>query len=430
MKLEDLCPVSIPQGFDLPEEVFIGEGLAAALGEVLRRYPGGRVLLVSDPDCLAAARGLLEALPATDRPALRVLLPPRPHADDAAVERVLAAAGGATGLLAVGSGTVNDVAKMAAARRRIPYVVAGTAASMNGYASGVAAILGRGLKMTLAASPPRAIVLDTAILRQAPPAMARAGLGDLLSRPVSMADWWLAHRLEGSSYSDLPGRLVDDAIRGAVGQAANLAAGTREAHEALARALVLSGVSMVVAGSSSPASGGEHLLSHLWDMEAIAAGREIRLHGAQVGIATIVSAALYERILSLESPSFAGPPSPGDLEARIRRDHGALAGTVLEPARRKLAGAAARIDTLRRFWPELRRELEGLGIPSPGEIRRPLVEAGAPHTLAALGLSAADGLRALRVARDIRDRVTVLDLAFELGIFPAALEEVLERSGV
>jgi glycerol-1-phosphate dehydrogenase [NAD(P)+] len=301
---------------------------------------------------------------------------------------------------------------------------------MNGYASGIAALISGGLKITAPARPPRAIVLDTDVLARAPLALTRAGIGDLLSKPVSDSDWWLSDRLEGTGYGELPGRIVDAAVAEASARAAGLATGDAAAQAALGRALVLSGVAMVVAGSSAPASGGEHLLSHLWDMEALAAGRETRLHGAQVGVATCISAALYQRLLRLDRPSFTEPPPWAEEEARLRAEHGALAPSVLGPAKRKHGRAAERIAWLRDHWPELRDALAARRLPTPAEVRAPLAACGAPHTLAMLGEDRANAARVFRLARDIRDRVTVLDVAWELGVLPGAVDAVLDESGV
>jgi glycerol-1-phosphate dehydrogenase [NAD(P)+] len=432
MKLRDLCPLPLPSGLDLPEDVAIGEGARWDLGEMLARHLPEPRLWVADPDTWRAAR------PEADRRFLDAteteleLLPPCPEADDDNVELVTARIRRlrAAGVVAVGSGTVNDVVKLAATRAGVPYVVAGTAASMNGFASGIAAILSRGLKTTVAARPPRAIVLDTGVLAAAPAALAQAGLGDLLSKPVSTTDWWLEDQLDGSGFSELPERIVEAAVTAAAAQAAGLRAREPRAHEALARALVLSGVAMVVAGKSSPASGGEHLMSHFWDMEAHAAGRATRLHGAQVGVATAITAALYRALLDFERAEVVEPPSWDEEAARIEREHGALSPAVLEPARRKHSRASARARALRERWSELRAALDARRVPRPAAIRAVLEEAGAPATLEALGVPREDARRALLLARDIRDRVTVLDLAFALGFLPGGADAVLDAAGV
>jgi glycerol-1-phosphate dehydrogenase [NAD(P)+] len=430
MRLAELCPVPLPEDPSLPEEIFLGPGAGDTLTEVVKRYLGAKILLVADPDTRKAGETALETLRNQAFQIHELLLPKQPHADDAAIESILSEATGITGMLAVGSGTINDLVKSAATRCGVEYVVLGTAASMNGYASGIAAITSKGVKITLPARPPRAIVLDEAILMAAPLEMSQAGLGDLLSKPVSMADWWLGHRLEGSSYSDLPGKIVGEAVRTATANASGIPSRDPVAYQALARAVVLSGVSMVVAGSSSPASGGEHLMSHLWDMEAHLAGKPLRLHGAQVGVATLISAALYQRLLAESHPPIPIPPTWEEEQDRIQKVHGSLAEAVLDQARQKHSKRQDRLEILKADWAGIREDLRALGIPTSDQLRKPLVAAGAPRTLKDLGLSIEDALRALRIARDIRSRYTVLDLAYELGVFPDAIKEVLCGAGV
>ena len=424
MLLRDFCPVELPPGLKLPDEILIGPGVGSSLPEVSRRHLEGSGLVVGDPATLAAVDGVV----ASDLDE-KLVLPDHPHADDANVDEVLRRArdGGHRSLVAVGSGTVNDVCKMAAEKAGLPFVVLGTAASMNGYASGIAAILSGGLKTTVPARPARVVILDSEILAAAPLELAQAGLGDLLSKPVSMADWWLGHVLEGARFDQLPGRIVDVAIEEAARNAPGIATRELPAFEALARALVLSGVSMVAAGSSSPASGGEHLLSHLWDMESLVRGEPVRLHGAHVGVATTISAALYHALLELAAPTLPADPSWADEETRVRREHPELAETVVPQAKAKHARRAERSVELASDWPKIREGLAALSIPKPEEIRATLDAAGAPSTLDALGISRDSARSVLLRARDIRDRFTVLDLAFELGYFPGGVDEVLDR---
>ena len=198
----------------------------------------------------------------------------------------------------------------------------------------------------------------------------------------------------------------------------------------LGRALVLSGVAMVVAGSSSPASGGEHLLSHLCDMRRLQSGLETRLHGAQVGVATCITAALYQHVLRAKSDDLIAPPAWQAEAERIANVHGPLAAAILPHAKKKHARAAARAATLRERWPEIRDGLAARTLPTPQSIRRILDAAGAPSTLAALGIERQAAVEVFASARDIRDRVTVLDVAWALGILPGQIDTILDDAGV
>ncbi|MEE2786575.1 MAG: iron-containing alcohol dehydrogenase [Myxococcota bacterium] len=419
MKLSEFCPVELPPA-DLPEHIFIGAGLRSEISDIVASHLDTPVQYIADENTLRAS-GFDRSIS---------LLGAHPHADDETVNEVVKRLVDARGACALGSGTVNDLVKRASTLCNLPYVVFGTAASMNGYASGIAAIVSQGLKTTVPARPPRAIILDTEVLAAAPAVLTQAGLGDLMSKPVSDSDWFLADQLEGTGYSTLPSAIVDHAVQHAIEHAAGLKEQDEAAHGALGAALVLSGVAMVVAGSSSPASGGEHLLSHLWDMQNLSAGQPTRLHGAQVGVATCISAAIYQRLLRLRQPRFT-TPDPWSIEAeRISKAHGPLAKTIMEQAQRKHARAAARVAKLRDDWSVIRSQLEARRLPTPADVRRSLTAAGAASTLGELSIDRANAIDVLCNARDIRDRVTVLDVAYETGILPGAADDILREAGV
>jgi glycerol-1-phosphate dehydrogenase [NAD(P)+] len=339
-------------------------------------------------------------------------------------------------LVAVGSGTINDIVKLAATRASLPYLAVATAPSMNGYPSAIAAILVGGIKRTLPADPPVGIVCDTDILCAAPAEMVSAGYGDLLSKSVSSADWRMAHLVTGEYYCDVPVQVVDEAERLCRERAAEI---KRREPEAVA---LQSGISMAMAGSSAPASGGEHLLSHYWDMTAPARGRRHDLHGRQTAVGSLVSAALYEALrerlpqVDLESALAArpdagraageawahfapllGPDAAAAISEELRAKH-----APAERVRERLAPIAADPDIL---WNEL-----GSVLRSRAELAESLTAGGAPTTVAGIGVPPDEARAAFRHARDIRSRYTVLDLAADLGLLHDLANEVLERSRV
>jgi glycerol-1-phosphate dehydrogenase [NAD(P)+] len=207
----------------------------------------------------------------------------------------------------------------------------------------------------------------------------------------------------------------------------------------LLQALLLSGISMVLAGSSAPASGAEHLFSHMLDMRRHVAGEPTGLHGAQVGVGTLITAALYEALLAYPVAERVDPeavaaahPSWAAEEARIRRVHGALAEGILPHARKKWRPAAERralVADVRGRWEELRAELSAIVRPL-AVLRGALEAAGAPVTAGALRVSRDEIRELFMTARDMRARYTVLDLAWDLGLLDTLREPVLAASGV
>ncbi len=361
----------------------------------------------------------------------------RPHADEHNALLVESALRGADLALAVGSGTINDLTKLASHRCGIPYISVATAPSMNGYTSAMAAVTVRGVKRTLDCRQPYAVVADLDVLCGAPRHLMAAGLGDLESKPTATADFRLGGVLRNAYYCSAPERVVFAAEAEAAQSADGLARGDPEAVAALTEALVLSGISMKLAGSSSPASGGEHLISHHWDMTAAEEGRVEGWHGAQVGVCSIVMAALYERLAGL-SPAeidiaqiLSTRPTDDELRQQLRERHGSRADEVAaEYFAKHLSDAELRTELsyLLEHWKELWESLTD-ALRSPGQIRRVLQLAGAPVRASDLGLTPDHLRRSFVAAREIRGRFTVLDLAADLGLLERVREEVLPQSG-
>jgi len=351
-----------------------------------------------------------------------------PGCDDETIGDVTAIAAGADRLVAVGSGTVNDITKSAATALDVPWVCLPTAASMNGYTSAIAAVLSKGVKRTVTAHQTEAVFADVDVIGSAPQRLTRSGFGDLVSKPWSNACWTIAHHVTGAAKTDAPSKLLDGPFHALLKEAPGLSTGDPVAIGLLTETLLLSGCSMALAGSSSPASGGEHLISHYWDMVEHAGHRPVRaLHGTQVGVATLISAALYERVVSVESIDVEAcmAAHPGDGGARaseVRGRHPRLPADVVEELveqslLKHLDGSQqrARLEALQRMWPALRSELKEILLPR-SLVRDALIAAGAPTRAADLGVDAETLQDTIRVCRDMRSRYTILDLAADLGL--------------
>ena len=288
-------------------------------------------------------------------------------------------------VVAVGAGTVNDVAKLAAYRSDRPYVSIPTAPSMNGYTSGIAAVLSSGVKESVPCRGPAVCLADLDVLRRAPYRMIAAGLGDLASRPVSMADWYLSHRLLDTGYAPAAIALVEESGLLCDGLAADLVRRETAAVGRLTGALLISGLAMAEAGSSAPASGAEHLISHYLDMTRGHGTGD--LHGCQVGVATIATAGYYERLLSLEperdldvAARAAALPSWQRVEADLRAHFGPLAAALVPRARSKSLSAeelTTRLTRVRSHWDSIAAGLSELLRPAAA-VRRQLRAVGAP----------------------------------------------------
>jgi glycerol-1-phosphate dehydrogenase [NAD(P)+] len=334
-------------------------------------------------------------------------------------------------LIAVGSGTVNDLTKALAHRRRRPYAALATAASMNGFTSAIVALLEDGLKTTAASTPPVAVFADPEILCQAPIELSLAGLGDLISKPFCGCDWKIASLVRDEPWCPTPGRMLSAAFDASLENLSAISTREPQSVTRLFELLLVSGLSMTVAGTSSPASGGEHLLSHYWDMTRLRDGRALNLHGAQVGVASVAMQALYERVdgSDFAAAGFSPSPTPAEAEAGIRRVFGGLADAVWPQWRRKLEARSPRdLDRLRLHEAEIRNEIETT-LDLGRRVCRTLAAAGAPTSASDLGISNSRLEEALLHARKIRPRYTVLDVAAEVGLLGDFARDFARREG-
>lgn len=212
-------------------------------------------------------------------------------------------------IIAVGSGTINDLARMLSAKLHIPYFIVCTAPSMDGYASTVSPLIIEGFKKTYPAVYPESIVADISIMKDAPMQMITAGFGDIIGKLTCLTDWILARELNGEYYCETVVSLVRSAVEKCIDNISGIASRDEAAIRNITEALILSGIAIGMVGNSRPASGAEHHLSHYWEMDAIAHNREHPLHGNSVGVGAVIIASIYE-LMGDRIPAACRPPKP------------------------------------------------------------------------------------------------------------------------
>jgi glycerol-1-phosphate dehydrogenase [NAD(P)+] len=328
-------------------------------------------------------------------------------------------------LVAVGSGTLCDLAKYAGDLLERPVLLFPTAASMNGYTSGIVALKIRGLKRTQTCRPAMAVFADPAVIATAPATMTAAGVGDFLSKCSSSTDWRAAYLLRGGYFCERPREFFETTQERLLAAAPDIGRGKPEAVAVVLEALLLSGLSMVIAGSSAPASGGEHLISHYLDMKHALYGTAHDLHGTQVGVATVHCLGLWERVLDLAPDALDiealvdAQPSEDQISAWIREDWAETVGAEVQEQwdQKKLSPAQLRVelarvrDTLCSNRAELAKDL----LPA-ATVAAAIAAAGGPVAPEDMTASYEEYQKALHRARYLRNRFTVLDLAAELDL--------------
>lgn len=415
---------------DLPLELIYGDDAASRLAESLRAQTDMSSILVffDRRTRSVAGRTCLEALRAAGWTVRECLVPDTdaglsPVCNENTVRELRSNLPPAEVYLAVGSGVINDVTKWLAAEEGKPYAVFATAASMNGYASANVATEVNHVKSLFFAKAPVFMAADPAIIENAPFELTTAGLGDVLAKPVSTADWAMNHQLFAEPFSEDIAAIINRVESSYIEHPEAILARDPTAILALLQALVLSGCAMTLQGSSNPASGGEHLISHTLDMKSGVEGKKHDLHGRQVGVTTIFAAALYERILNMDNPAFVSEPMGFDVVF-----WSSIADCVKPHYDLAVKRTSAAIDILRQpgVWDKLRCNI-GRYLRSPAMIKHCLKKAGAAHRLTDIGFSREDFILAVRNATSMRERFTSVDLAFAVGLLPKASEEIIEE---
>ncbi len=382
---------------------------------------GRRLAVVSDATTHEVLGGRIERALKSLGEVASLRLPDQPHADGATVERIRAATTSATALIAVGSGTINDLCKYASATDGKPYVVFGTAPSMNGYTSLNAAITVHGHKQSLAAQAPLGAFFDLGVLAAAPARMIRSGLGDSLCRTTAQADWMLSHLLFDTPYRNMPFVLLAHDEPALFAEPAALLGGSLAAMERLVRTLILSGFGTAICGHSQPASQGEHLISHYADMLGDPAW-PFSFHGEQIGVTTLSMARLQHRLLDGPPPQLA--PDTADEAAFVARfgvEVGRSCWKEFTGKRIDTRRAATLNERIVATWDRIRERIQAILLPV-AFLEAVLESSGNPRSPADIGWPRPFYRTALRHAREIRNRYTFLDLAANSG----AIEQLVD----
>jgi glycerol-1-phosphate dehydrogenase [NAD(P)+] len=444
---DDLFARGLAQASDT-RLVDVGRGVLARSGTVLAEtlFSAGRpALVVADERTWAAAgQAVHHALVAAGVAVVEPLVFPGHPVLYAALKhsRTIRERLRDTGALgvAVGSGTINDLVKLASGDLEQPYAVVGTAASMDGYSGFGAPMSSEGVKVTMPCPAPAVVLFDLDVAAAAPPSMVASGYGDLSAKIPAGADWILSDAVGLDPIDPLAWELVQSGVTEALSQPKALAAGNPDAYAGLVSGLVLSGLAMQVYRGTRPASGAEHYFSHLWELAHLGADQDPPLsHGHKVAIGTLAMSAFYERFLardltSLDIDAAVAAWAPWEeVEADIRaRFQGALADHAVAETHVKYVDAAGLRERLGTFvgrWAGLRPRLEKQLAPAR-TLQQMLRDAGAPAAPEDIGLTAADVKATFPQAMYYRSRYTVLDLAREAGWFEGLVDEVFAPGGL
>lgn len=370
---------------------------------------------------------------------------PELHVSEPVVEAAGRATAGAAAVVAVGGGTISDIAKLAAAPSGQQGLVAvQTAASVDGFTDNVSVLLRGGVKRTVPSRWPDVVVADSQVVAAAPPAMNRAGYGEMTSMFSAPPDWRLASLLGlDDSFHRGPIAILEAVGRDIDSWSPGVGKGDPAAVEELTWALDVRGIATGVAGTTACLSGVEHLVSHMLDLYHGAHHLPMGLHGAQVGVAAVIAASAWEMCLerlASRTPTLTRTAlDPTLAQAQVDAAFGSvdptgrIAAECWNDYSRKLSACAAKLEHIEgvlRGWSDHEPELRALGRPA-ADLGRGLRAANAAATFDELDPSVgADlGTWAVQNCAFMRNRFTVVDLLTLLGWWgPDDVAEVLQRA--
>ena len=301
--------------------------------------------------------------------------------NDYVYEKSIEGSKGQDYVLAVGSGSLNDVAKYVGTTLNIGSGVLATAASMDGYVSKGSALMLNGYKVTKEVNVPEDILIDLDIICAAPRLMTAAGFGDIIGKFTCLTDWQLGHYHNGEEINQEAFELMEKARTECVDAFDDLKRYSFDAVAKLMNALLTAGLSMAICGNSRPASGSEHHISHYLEMDFVRRGEVIPPHGVKVAIGTLVSIELYN-YLKDNNVQFKGCEEIYKLVSKL---------------------------------------------PSVEEVEYMLEEMGCPTRFSYIGVDKALLVRTLKEAHTVRDRYTILTLINELGLTDSVTPLIVEK---
>ncbi len=434
------------QDCDDTDVVVTGTDVLARTGSVFAEtFPGARALLVFDGNTWQAAgeavQASLEAAGVELAEPLAFPASPTVYASYDNVCRVRDYLAGHDAVaVVIGSGTLNDIVKRASHELERRYMVVCTAASMDGYAAFGASITEDGFKHTMACRAPQAIIGDLPTMAAAPQRCTATGVGDLIEKVPSGADWILADELGIEPIHDEVWDLVQGPLPSAVGDPEGLAKKEPGPFGSLVEGLIMSGLAMQKYRiNSRPASGAGHQFSHLWEMEHLGMDQEPPLtHGFKVGLGTISMLALWTTVLETDfttldvDAAVAKWPSASEMEARVRAS---FTGDTLEPTVKQTMdkyldadALRARLELLKQQWPTMRERCAEQVMP-PEEVETLLKQVGGIHHPSQIGLTEQRFHDTYYRAQMIRSRYTLLDLLYETGTLEDFVEPLFEQDG-
>ena len=315
-------------------------------------------------------------------------------------------------IIGIGSGVIQDLCKYVAHYASLPYMIVATAPSMDGYASSGAAMILKGMKETVPATLPYAILADTEVLKNAPMDMIKAGYGDIIGKYSALNDWKLARAVNNEYFCQYIYDTTYDMILKTLDTASGLLARDENSVKILTEALMIVGIMMSFATSSRPASGSEHHLSHFFEITGIINNEQYFPHGIDVVYSTVITSKIREFILNSDFPSASYKMDRSTYEGKMQEVYSVIAGECIKLQDRIGNYTRDRLPVYKEKEDEIRSILKEM--PSPSEIIK-MLEVAEIDLSEFYKLYGKDKINtAIHYAKDLKDRYTVLWMYYDL----------------
>ncbi len=392
------------------EYVYVEKGAIARLDTICGQKEN--ILVVADENTYSAAGEKVEqALGGRTMKKVifsgeTVLIP-----NEDAIDRVRAEISGIDMILGIGSGVIQDLCKYVSFFARIPYIIVATAPSMDGYASSGAAMILKGMKKTVPAGLPKAIIADIDVLKDAPLDMIKAGYGDIMGKYSALCDWALSHKVNNEYFCQYIYDVVFEMVKSTLNVADGLLNRDDESIKILTEALIIVGIMISFAGSSRPASGSEHHLSHFFEIVGIINNKPYFVHGIDVAYSTVITAQLREEILKHEFPNSQYRLSRNDYEKKMLEIYSVIADECIALQDRVGLYDTDRISIYKHKENEIRNILSEM--PTAEEIEKIIGRVGLSMEDFYKMYDAKDIENAVLYAKDLKDRYTVLWMYYD-----------------
>lgn len=408
-------------------ELVIGKGSVRRIGEMVALLGGKKPFLLADTNTFAAAgERVCVALRNNGFTYQKYIFPDEHLEPD---ERAVGAAvmhfdTSCDVIVAIGSGVINDIGKILSNITGKKYIVVATAPSMDGYASATSSMSMDGLKVSLPSRCADVIIGDTDILKEAPQKMLQAGLGDMLAKYVSIAEWRIAHLITGEYYCEQVADLIRRTLKKCVDNAQGLLRREEQAVEAVFEGLVISGIAMAYAGVSRPASGVEHYFSHIWDMRGLEFGTKVELHGIQCAMGTLQTVRLYEALQKMSpdesrAKAYIAAFSYEDWKLQLRSLLGSSAETMIAQEAKEgkydISTHPVRLAKILDNWDNILQILQQ-ELPAYQQLKELLDAIGISGDLQSIGVDSKLARLSFQATKDIRDKYVLSRLAWDLGV--------------